>query len=363
MKLRSLRLAALICALLLPAAAVFAVQAANPRDLLRTHRVDGSGSGSGSASGLDLSPLGFIRHCLGSFVGPYYTEEVARGNAAEISSGQKHPWQKCDDMIRFFGVKDAKTIVSIVFKVALNRAPTADELAFCKAALEKGYPVAQFIRDRFNDPACPWLARYGEAKVTDATIGNETLAGYNGTRFQKLIDLVKGFCDANTAYVYAAGHTRVEGFPKTTDCSGFTGSLIDKVLRMAGLPSPLGSWFPSSQNYADSRALTKPILGPGEYPPPNPRDRIQPGDIFVLGPPAPGKVGHVGIFMGYDRAGNPLIAHSTPSTVKAETAKYGHIGQSGVRVEIMPASYRGSRWRGIYRANGMDEALNKLSGI
>lgn len=334
----------------------------NLRDTLERHDLRPDEFQVGETEKVDVSPLGFIRHCLGSFVGPNFTDEVARGNANEISSGQKHPWQKCVDGMNFFGVKDLDVVVKVTFKVALHREPTAAELKTFRTAIERGYSRDQFIRDRFNDPRCPYLAAYGPAVVKDATIsGSETLPGYSGTRFQKVVDLVKTFCDVNRAYEFAKGHTVISGFHAVTDCSGFTGSFIDKILKLAGLPSPLGSWFPSSQNYATDRKLTRQVTGPGEYPPPTPRDKIQPGDIFVLSPPAPGKSGHVGLFMGYDRAGNALIAHSTPGAIKSATAKYGHIGQSGVRIEVMPASYRSSRLRGIFRMNQMDEALDRLA--
>jgi hypothetical protein len=70
------------------------------------------------------------------------------------------------------------------------------------------------------------------------------------------------------------------------------------------------------------------------------------------------KYGHVGVFMGYDKSGNPVIAHSTTSTNRQNI--YGKQGTTGVRIEVLPRSYQ-ERWAGIYRIKGTDEMLNKLA--
>ena len=73
---------------------------------------------------------------------------------------------------------------------------------------------------------------------------------------------------------------------------------------------------------------------------------------------SPSGYGHVGVFMGYNSAGQPLIAHSTTSKVNGN-ASMGKLGTTGVRVEPLPDRYKG-RWMGIYRLNNMNEIANKL---
>jgi len=179
--------------------------------------------------------------------------------------------------------------------------------------------------------------------------------GYD-RRFQSVFDIVERFCQSNRSYFFGAGHTRNSGYAERTDCSGFVGQFIQKMAEFAGVPPvfPKNSWYPSSQVYKTQH--TQKITS--SFPPPNPRDAIKPGDVFVMNPGLSG-VGHVGLFMGYTPSGQPIIAHSTPSRVKSDTRISGKVGYSGVRIEILPARYA-SRWAGVYRINNMDAMLDKL---
>jgi hypothetical protein len=180
--------------------------------------------------------------------------------------------------------------------------------------------------------------------------------GYDSKRFQSVFDVVEKFCQSNKAYVFGAGHTRNSGFSEKTDCSGFVGQFIQKMAECSGIPPvfPKSSWYPSSQVYKSK--YTQKVTS--AFPPPNPRDAIKPGDVFVMNPGSSG-IGHVGLFMGYTPSGQPIIAHSTPSRVKSDTKISGKVGYSGVRIEVLPARYA-SRWAGVYRINNMDRMLDKL---
>lgn len=183
--------------------------------------------------------------------------------------------------------------------------------------------------------------------------------GFDPKRYQPVFDLVGKFCEANAAYVMAKGHSWTSGFPSRTDCSGFTGSFYQKLAALSGVKPAFGqsSWFPTSQVYK-SQYTTKISAA---WPPPNPRDLIHPGDIFVLDK-ANQNYGHVGVFMGYDKSGNPVIAHSTPTTINTRTGFKGNVGMTGVRVEVLPTSSSWkTRWTGIYRINGTDQMLNQLA--
>ncbi len=182
--------------------------------------------------------------------------------------------------------------------------------------------------------------------------------GYDSKRFKSVFDVVEKFASANKAYVFGAGHTYKEGYTERTDCSGFVGQFIQKMAAASGVPPVFSkrSWFPSSQVYKTQ--YTKKVTS--AFPPPNPRDLIKPGDIFVMNPGSSG-IGHVGLFMGYTSSGQPIIAHSTPSKVKSDTRIAGRVGSSGVRIEILPRRYE-SRWAGVFRVNNMDQMLDKLSG-
>ncbi len=183
--------------------------------------------------------------------------------------------------------------------------------------------------------------------------------GFDPKRYQAVFDLVGEFCEANRAYVLAEGHKWTDGFPARSDCSGFTGSFYSKLAAKSGVKPAFAknSWYPTSQVYMTR--YTKKITS--AWPPPNPRDLIRPGDIFVL-EKGNQNYGHVGVFMGYDKSGNPVIAHSTPTTINTKTGFKGNVGMTGVRVEVMPrTSSWTSRWAGIYRIDGTDQMLDKLS--
>ncbi len=169
-----------------------------------------------------------------------------------------------------------------------------------------------------------------------------------------IFDIVKKFCQANQQYVLGAAHSKNSGYVTKSDCSGFTGQFINKLSELAGVKPVIGNSFPTSTEYANS-AYTKKVTG--DFPPTNPRDLIKPGDIFVM-PKKSGGYGHVGVFMGYNSAGQPLIAHSTTSSINSN-AQIGNIGKTGVRVEVIPSSYK-NRWMGIYRLNNMDQIVSNL---
>jgi cell wall-associated NlpC family hydrolase len=195
------------------------------------------------------------------------------------------------------------------------------------------------------------------ATVPDGTL-DPARFGYDNKQFSSVFDIVEKFCSSNKAYVFGAGHTKNSGYAERTDCSGFVGQFIQKMAAASGIPPvfPANSWYPSSQIYKTQ--YTNKITS--SFPPPNPRDSIRPGDVFVMNPGSSG-VGHVGLFMGYTSSGQPIIAHSTPTRVNSSTRIAGKVGYSGVRIEVLPARYA-SRWAGVYRIKNMDSMLNKLSG-
>lgn len=197
----------------------------------------------------------------------------------------------------------------------------------------------------------------GAAGDTPAGTLDPSRYGYDSKRFQSVFNVVERFCKSNKAYVFGAGHTKNSGYAEKTDCSGFVGQFIQKMAEFAGVPPvfPKNSWYPSSQVYKTQH--TRKITS--SFPPPNPRDAIKPGDVFVMNPGSSG-IGHVGLFMGYTPAGQPIIAHSTPTRVKSSTKIAGKVGYSGVRIEVLPARYA-SRWAGVYRVNNMDKMLDKLT--
>ncbi|MBU1107123.1 MAG: SH3 domain-containing protein [Candidatus Riflebacteria bacterium] len=178
--------------------------------------------------------------------------------------------------------------------------------------------------------------------------------GPDSKGYQKIFDLIKKFCNANKAYVLGAAHGASKGIVEKSDCSGFTSQFIQKISAMAGVKPVTGSSYPSSTNFAKSN-YTKKITP--KVPPTNPRDLVRPGDIFVM--KKGGSYGHVGIFMGYDSAGRPLIAHSTTRVSKKGVTVCGNIGTTGVRIEPIPSWYK-ERWMGVYRLNNMDKIMNNL---
>jgi cell wall-associated NlpC family hydrolase len=179
--------------------------------------------------------------------------------------------------------------------------------------------------------------------------------GYS-LKYQPVFDLVEKFCQSNRRYVLGGAHRWSNGFPVESDCSGFTSSFYQKLAELSGVAPafPKNSTYPCAVDF--SYKYTTKLTG--SWPPPNPRDLLKPGDIFVMDK-GTGAHGHVGVFMGYDRAGNTLIAHSTTRKTMSETVS-GHVGTTGVRIEVLPTRYK-SRWKGFYRLTGTDEMLEKLS--
>ncbi len=194
----------------------------------------------------------------------------------------------------------------------------------------------------------------GSSSSSSGSVNNISTADYTGVT-KVIFDIVKKFCDANQAYVLGAAHSKNSGYVTKSDCSGFTGQFINKISEMAGVKPVIGNSFPTSTNYANSKYTQKVT---GAFPPPNPKDLIKPGDIFVMSKSSPSGYGHVGVFMGYNSAGQPLIAHSTTRKVDGKTTM-GKLGTTGVRVEVIPSWYN-QRWMGIYRLNNMDEIAKKL---
>ena len=186
------------------------------------------------------------------------------------------------------------------------------------------------------------------------SVNNISTADYTGVT-KVIFDIVKKFCDANQQYVLGAAHSKNSGYATKSDCSGFTGQFINKLSEMAGVNPVIGNSFPTSTNYANSQYTTKVT---GAFPPPNPKDLIKPGDIFVMSKSSPSGYGHVGVFMGYNSAGQPLIAHSTTRKVDGNTT-IGNLGTTGVRVEVIPSWYN-KRWMGVYRLNNMDQIAKNL---
>ncbi len=182
-----------------------------------------------------------------------------------------------------------------------------------------------------------------------------TKFGYSG-RYQPVWDIAEQFCRVNQKYSLGAGH-RWSGYTGVTDCSGFTSHFYQTLCMLAGVPPvfPKSGGHPSSTAFKSSKYTNKIT---SQYPPPNPQDLIKPGDIFILDKGGNAH-GHIGVFMGYDKSGNALIAHSTTRKTKSSDVA-GNVGHTGGRIEPMPSWYR-SRFAGIYRIKGTDEALEKLS--
>ena len=189
---------------------------------------------------------------------------------------------------------------------------------------------------------------------SSGSVNNISTADYTGVT-KVIFDIVKKFCDANQQYVLGAAHSKNSGYATKSDCSGFTGQFINKLSEMAGVNPVIGNSFPTSTNYANSQYTQKVTSA---FPPPNPKDLIKPGDIFVMSKSSPTGYGHVGVFMGYNSAGQPLIAHSTTRKVDGSTT-IGNLGTTGVRVEVIPSWYN-KRWMGVYRLNNMDQIAKNL---
>ena len=192
------------------------------------------------------------------------------------------------------------------------------------------------------------------SSTSTGSVNNISTADYTGVT-KVIFDIVKKFCNVNQAYVLGAAHSKNSGYATKSDCSGFTGQFINKLSEMAGVNPVIGNSFPTSTNYANSQYTQKVTSA---FPPPNPKDLIKPGDIFVMSKSSPSGYGHVGVFMGYNSAGQPLIAHSTTRKVDGNTT-IGNLGTTGVRVEVIPSWYN-KRWMGVYRLNNMDQIAKNL---
>ena len=192
------------------------------------------------------------------------------------------------------------------------------------------------------------------SSTSSGSVNNISTADYTGVT-KAIFDIVQKFCDANQAYVLGAAHSKNSGYATKSDCSGFTGQFINKLSELAGVNPVIGNSFPTSTNYANSQYTQKVTSA---FPPPNPKDLIKPGDIFVMSKSSPTGYGHVGVFMGYNSAGQPLIAHSTTRKVDGNTT-IGNLGTTGVRVEVIPSWYT-KRWMGVYRLNNMDQIAKNL---
>lgn len=183
-----------------------------------------------------------------------------------------------------------------------------------------------------------------------------TQYGYDAKKYGPVLELCKKYSQVNQQYVLGKGHVYNSGYVTKSDCSGFTAQFYQKLAKAAGVTPvvPYKDWTPVSTDFKQTK-YTKKITS--QFPPPNPRDLIHPGDIFVMDKKDK-SYGHIGVFVGYNSAGEPLIAHSTSTTVKSD-ALYGNMGKTGVRIEPMPRRYQ-SRYAGMYRFNNMDEILSKL---
>ena len=196
------------------------------------------------------------------------------------------------------------------------------------------------------------------SNTTGATNAAGDHYGYDKAYYAPVWDMVMKYVQANQAYVFGAAHSNQSGIATKTDCSGFVGSVYHKLAEASGIPAKKDYGNANSYTGSGTRKITS------QYPPPDPRDLIKPGDVMVTS-----GGGHIVMFMGYDRSGNPLIAHSTPGTIKS-SAIAGNQGRSGVRIEVMPSYMRtnvSDRYPGqtpfkdIYRINGMTEMLDKLA--
>jgi len=169
-----------------------------------------------------------------------------------------------------------------------------------------------------------------------------------------LWSIVSKYCEANQRYKLGSGHKWTRGYTGVTDCSGFVGLVHLKMAEATGVSPAFrkNGWIPTSQQYASSK-YSKKITS--SWPPPNPRDLIKPGDLIIMGKGG-GSYGHIGIFMGYDKSGNVLMAHSTSARIRSSRVK-GKVGRTGVRVEVIPRRYK-RRFRGIYRLHGTSKMMS-----
>lgn len=244
-----------------------------------------------------------------------------------------------------------------LYKELLNREPDPEGFGHWLTALDSGCMSRARIRQAFIDSP-EYKSLHAPARTGSSASASGDLYGYNREYFGPLWDVVMKYVDANQSYVFGAGHQNQSGYAAKTDCSGFVGSVYHKLAEASGIKATKGYGNANSYTNSGTQKIT------GQYPPPNPRDLIKPGDVMVTS-----GGGHIVMFMGYDRSGNPLIAHSTTSTIKS-SAVAGNTGHTGVRIEVMPSYMRtnvSSRYpgqtpfKGVYRINGMDAMLQALA--
>ncbi len=281
------------------------------------------------------------------------------------------------DQVKKGFTNSIELFVRNLYKELLNREPDQDGFNNWISRLRSGQMSRSQVRQAFinspeyrsthgntsaQTPATPTGENTGSAPATPAVVdpnASGDLYGYNRALYGPVWDMVMKFVQANQAYVYAAGHSNQAGIATKTDCSGFVGSVYHKLAEASGIPATKDYGNANSYSTSGTQKVT------GQYPPPNPRDLIKPGDVMVTS-----GGGHIVMFMGYDRSGNPLIAHSTPGAIDANDLA-GNVGRSGVRIEVMPNYMRTNvsdrypgqtPFKGVFRINGMDEMLNKLAG-
>lgn len=280
------------------------------------------------------------------------------------------------DQVRYGFLNSTEYYVRGLYRELLNREPDPDGFnnwisrinsrQMSRAQVRRAFLASPEYRSLHGqagaEPAQPASPGSNDGQtVVPSEYGNDTsgdLYGYSRKLFGPVWDMVMKFVEANQAYVYAAGHRDQAEIATQTDCSGFVGSVYHKLAEAAGLPAQKNYGNANSYTSSGTQKITS------QYPPPNPRDLIKPGDVMVTS-----GGGHIVMFMGYDRSGNPLIAHSTPGTIKS-SAVAGNVGCSGVRIEVMPEymktnvseRYPGQvPFKGVYRINGMEDMLNKLA--
>jgi cell wall-associated NlpC family hydrolase len=286
------------------------------------------------------------------------SEEIYKGS---INDDKEPVFQNLSGIA---GLTSDADYVRSLYLTLLNREGEPDGFGNWLTALNSGRLTRAQVRQAFIDsPEYRGLhGNNANNQPADTPDNNADTAGdlygYNRQYFGPVWDIVMKYAEANRAYVYAAGHNNQQGYASQTDCSGFVGSVYQKLAAASGVKP--------SKNYgnANSYTLSGTQKITSQYPPPNPRDLIKPGDIMVTS-----GGGHIVMFMGYDRSGNPLIAHSTPGTIKS-SAIAGNVGRSGVRIEVMPSYMRTNvsdrypgqtPFKGVYRINGTEEMLKTLA--
>lgn len=307
-----------------------------------------------------ISLLGFLLFCsLPAYAGVFeLSEELSEGSINHNNQPLPQNLSGINELS-----SDADFVRSL-YLTLLNREGDPDGFGNWLTALNSGRLTRAQVRQGFLDsPEYRGLHGYNAGSQPGAVTGNNAettgdLYGYSRQYFGPIWDIVMKYADANKAYVFGAGHKNQAGYATQTDCSGFVGSVYQKLAAASGVAPSKNYGNANSYTMSGTQKITS------QYPPPNPRDLIKPGDVMVTS-----GGGHIVMFMGYDRSGNPLIAHSTPGTIKS-SAIAGNAGRSGVRIEVMPSYMRtnvSSRYpgqtpfKGVYRINGTEEMLKALA--